>query len=78
MKCVICKSDDIEFKKVDEEIKVGNDIILIPTEVYVCNNCGERYYNRKTIEKLERIKEKLINREIAVEDIGKVLRPKVA
>lgn len=47
MKCVICKSDDIELKKVDEEIKFENDIILVPIEVLVCNNCGERYYEKK-------------------------------
>lgn len=78
MKCIICKSDDIELKKVDEEIKFENDIILIPIEVLVCNNCGERYYDGKTIRHLETVKEKIENKEIAVEDIGKVLRPKVA
>ena len=78
MKCIICKSDDIELKKVDEEIKVDNNIVLIPTEVSVCNNCGERYYDRKTIKQLEKLKEKIENKELAVEDVGKVMRPKVA
>jgi YgiT-type zinc finger domain-containing protein len=78
MKCIICKSDDIELKKVDEEMKIQNDIILVQTEVSVCNNCGERYYDRRTMQQLESIKEKIENKEIAVENIGKVLRPKVA
>ena len=78
MKCIICKSEDIALKKVDEEIKFDNDIILVDTEVLVCNNCGERYYDRKTIQQLESIKEKIEKKEIPVENIGKVLRPKVA
>jgi YgiT-type zinc finger domain-containing protein len=78
MKCIICKSEDIELKKVDEEIKFDNDIILVDTEVLVCNNCGERYYDRKTIQQLESIKEKIEKKEIPVENIGKVLRPRVA
>lgn len=78
MKCVICKSDDIELKKVDEEIKFENDIILVPIEVLVCNNCGERYYERKTIQRLESLKEKITKKEIPFENIGKVFRPKVA
>lgn len=78
MKCIICKSDDIELKKVDEEIRVKNNIILIPIKVPICNNCGERYYDRKTIQQLEKIKEKIENKEIVAEDVGKVLRPRVA
>lgn len=65
-------------KSFDEEINVENDIILIPIEVSICNNCGERYYDRNTIQQLEKIKEKIENKEIAVEDVGKVLRPRVA
>ena len=78
MKCIICKSEDIKLKKVDEEIKLDNDIILVNTEVLVCNNCSERYYDRKTIQQLESIKEKIEKKEISFENIGKVLRPKVA
>ncbi len=78
MKCIVCKSVDIESKKVDEEIKLNNDIVLVNTEVLVCNNCGERYYDRKTIQQLESIKEKIEKKEISFENIGNVLRPKVA
>lgn len=78
MKCIICKSENIELKKVDEEFKFDNDIILVNTEVLVCNNCGERYYDRKTIQQLESIKEKIEKKEIPFENIGKVLRPRVA
>jgi YgiT-type zinc finger domain-containing protein len=45
MKCIVCKSNDINLKNVDEEIRIDKDIILIPIEVLVCNICGERYYD---------------------------------
>jgi len=73
MKCVICHSEDIEVKKVKEEIKIGNDIIYVPIEIPVCNSCGERYYERKTLQNLEAIEFRLKNKEISVKEIGKVL-----
>ena len=76
MKCVICKGSDIQMKMVEEEIKHDNDIVLIPMEVLVCLSCGERYYDRKTMRKLEDIRAKLRIHELEVEDVGKVLRSK--
>jgi YgiT-type zinc finger domain-containing protein len=73
MKCVICHSEDIEVKKIKEEIKIGNDIIFVPIEIPVCNSCGERYYERKTLQKLEEIEFRLKNKEINVKEVGKVL-----
>jgi len=73
MKCVICNSEDIEVKKVKEEIKIGNDIIYVPIEIPVCNSCGERYYDRKTLQNLEEIEFRLKNKEINVKEVGKVL-----
>ena len=74
MKCVICKSSDIQMKMVEEEIKSGRDIVLIPMEVLVCLNCGERYYDRKTMRKIEEIRERLRRQDLEVEEVGKVLR----
>lgn len=76
MKCVICKGSDIQMKMVEEEIKHDKDIVLIPLEVLVCLSCGERYYDRKTMRKLEDIRAKLRIQELEVEDVGKVLRSK--
>jgi len=42
MRCVICGSPDIEDKEAEEEIKVGNDIVIVPAKVKVCMNCSER------------------------------------
>ena len=78
MKCIICKSSDIQLKKVDEEIRLDKDIILVPFEILVCNNCGERYYDRKTLKLLEETKRKLKDKDLKVENVGRVLRAKVA
>ncbi len=78
MKCVICKSPDIQKKIVDEEIKVESDIILVSVEVLVCSNCGERYYDNKTMRQLEETKLKLSTKNLKVQKVGKVFRTKVA
>ncbi len=77
MRCVICKSSDIQMKMVEEEIKSGKDIVLIPMEVLVCLNCGERYYDRKTMRKIEEIRSRLRKQDLKVEEVGKVLRAHV-
>jgi YgiT-type zinc finger domain-containing protein len=77
MRCVICKSSDIQMKMVEEEIKSGKDIVLIPMEVLVCLNCGERYYDRKTMRKIEEIRSRLGKQDLKVEEVGKVLRAHV-
>ncbi len=53
MRCVICKGEDIGKKQVDEEIKVGRDIVRVSMELLICNNCGERYYNPRDMKQLE-------------------------
>jgi len=77
MRCVICKSSDIQMKMAKEEIKSGKDIVLIPMEVLVCLNCGERYYDRKTMRKIEEIRSRLGKQDLKVEEVGKVLRANV-
>lgn len=74
MKCVICSSQDIERKYVDEEIRVKNDVVMVNINTLVCASCGERYYDRHTMKTLEEIKEKLIRRTIKLDVIGSVLR----
>ena len=74
MKCVICKSLDIQKKMIEEEIKSGMDIVLVAVEVLVCMNCGERYYDRKTMRKIEDVRSRLKQKDLEVEEVGKVLR----
>jgi YgiT-type zinc finger domain-containing protein len=78
MKCVVCKSSDIQMKTVDEELKSGQDIVLIQIEVLVCQNCGERYYDRKTMRNFDELKDRLKLHDLKVEEVGKVLRANAA
>lgn len=74
MKCVICKSSDIQTKVVDEEMKSGADILLVPIEVLVCNHCGERYYDRRAMRRIEDVRSRLKQKNLKVEEVGKVMR----
>jgi len=53
---------------------VGRDVILVPCRVLVCNNCGERYYNRQVMRYLEEVEEHIQARTLALEIVGQVLR----
>ena len=70
MKCVICKGSDIELKTVDEQIRLGKDIVLVPMNILVCSSCGERYYDRKSMKKIEQIRSKLKNQKHEVKQVG--------
>ena len=50
MKCVICHGDDVKVMEVKEEFVIDNDIVYIPVKVPVCKTCGERYYDRRTMQ----------------------------
>lgn len=78
MKCVVCNSSNIEMKSVEEEIRSDKDILLMPLEVLVCLSCGERYYDRKTMKKIEEMRSKLKKHDLKVEEVGKVLREQTA
>lgn len=66
------------MKTVEEEIEIGSDIILIPVDVLVCSNCGERYYDRKTLKKIEELKSKVSTHDLKIEEVGKVFKVLVA
>jgi CRISPR/Cas system-associated protein Csx1 len=74
MKGVVCNSSNLEMKSVEEEIRSDKDILLIPLEVLACLSCGERYYDRKTMKKIEEMRSKLEKHDLEVEEVGKVLR----
>lgn len=73
MNCIICHSPEINKKQVNEEIHSNSDIIYVPVDVLVCANCGERYYDRKTMQYLERMRNKLQQQQIQLKEIGKVM-----
>ena len=70
---MICHSDNIEIRKVKEEISIGNDIIFVPVDVNLCLSCGERYYDKKTMQYLETTEKKLQSSELDLNPVGKVL-----
>ena len=74
MKCVICNSSIIEKKQVEEEVRDGDNVVLIPIEVLVCRQCGERYYTRQIMKKLEEIEEKIKEKKISLKEVGRVLK----
>ncbi|MDY6877495.1 MAG: type II toxin-antitoxin system MqsA family antitoxin [Chloroflexota bacterium] len=74
MKCVICHSSNIEDKVVDEAVWTGADVVLVPYRVLVCNDCGERYYSRQTMRRLEDIESRLRAQTLALETVGRVLK----
>jgi len=73
MKCAICHGDEIRVVKVKEEFAIDNDIVYIPIKVPVCKNCGEQYYDRRTMQFLEEIEQKLSKKQIPLKEVGKVL-----
>ena len=78
MRCVVCKSTDIEKKMVDEDIKVDKNIVLVSMEVLVCSNCGERYYDKATMKKIEEFRLKLKDTNLNMEEVGKIFRAHAA
>lgn len=78
MRCVVCKSTDIEKKMVDEDIKVDKNIVLVSMEVLVCSNCGERYYDKATMKKIEEFRLKLKDTSLNMEEVGKIFRAHAA
>ena len=47
-------------------------------QLLVCSNCGERYYDRKAMKKIEEIRSKLKNQALEVKEVGKVVRAHAA
>ena len=75
MRCVICGSPDIEKKRVEETVRLENDVVLFPIEVLVCLNCGERYYDRRAMRLLEEAEEEIEARRMDLQAVGRVLKP---
>lgn len=73
MKCVICHGEVIKVMDVKEEVVVGNDVVYIPIKVPVCKTCGERYYDRRTMQFLEEVEGKLNKTQAGLKEVGKVL-----
>ncbi len=73
MKCVICHGEDIKVMEVKEEFTLGSDIVYIPVKVPVCQTCSERYYDRRVMQFLEKVEEKISKTREGLKEVGKVL-----
>ena len=73
MKCVICHGENIKVMDVKEEHAIGNNIVYIPVKAPVCMTCGERYYDRRTMQFLEEVEGKLNKTQVGLKEVGKVL-----
>ena len=73
MKCIICHGEEIEPKEVSEEISNGDNIVRFNVTIPVCRTCGERYYDRQTMHRIEAMDEKLRNGNLPLREVGKVL-----
>ena len=73
MKCVICHGDNIQAKDVNEELTVGNDVVYVSVKALVCQTCGERYYDRRTMQFLEEAERNLKEGKAKLQEVGKVL-----
>jgi len=46
----------------------------VPVKVKVCKSCGERYYDRETMKKLEDVEDMIEKKHLKFELIGQVLK----
>ncbi len=73
MKCLVCHGEDILVTAVREELRIENNIVYVPIQVLVCQACGERYYDRRTIRFLEEVEHQLKEGKATLQEVGKVL-----
>ena len=73
MKCIICNGENIRKTNINEEMKIGKNIVCLPINIPVCTTCGEKYYDRRTIQYLETEGKKLKEGKVPLNEVGKVL-----
>jgi len=74
MKCIICHGEDIQVTAISEALKIGDDVVYVPIQIPICHTCGERYYDRRTVQFLEQLESKLKDGTAAhLREVGKVL-----
>jgi len=73
MMCIVCHGDDIRLQDVKEEFQVGSDVVYVPVRLPVCQTCGERYYDRRTVQFLEQTASRLKQGAANVREVGRVL-----
>ena len=72
MTCVICKRGEVRAKKVEAEIKIGNDHLLVTVDAEACSQCGEAYYSADIMRRLEQVREDFVRKAITPPAVGRV------
>ena len=72
MHCVICKRGTVKPGKVQAEIKIGTDHLLVPVEAEVCAECGEAYYSTETMRYLDQVRDNFVRKVIMPPSVGHV------
>ncbi len=73
MTCVVCHGDSIQSAEVNEEFRLENNVVNVPVRVLVCRTCGERYYDRRTVQYLEEVGKTLREGRAYLQEVRKVL-----
>jgi len=73
MEYVVCNSEDSYEKDVTEDFRHGNDFIIVPIRTLVCSSCGERYYSKQAVRKMEEIEKQIEAETLPVKTVGKVM-----
>ena len=73
MTCIVCHGEDVRMADSREELQIGMDIVYVPIRVPVCQTCGEKYYDRRTVRYLEEVEGKLKDGKATLHEVGKVL-----
>ena len=72
MQCVICKQGKVESTRVEAELRVGNDHLLVPVESEACTQCGEAYYSPEIMRYLDQVRNEFLRKTITPASIGRV------
>lgn len=73
MLCTMC-NNKTERKVVDYELHLNGDHIVIPVEADVCVICGEKYFDDKTVERLQKVKNLFKRTKRSFQEIGTVFK----
>jgi len=72
MTCTICKRGNVSPQKVEAEIKIGTDHLLVTVDAEACSECGEAYYSSEAMRHLEQVREDFVNKAITPPAVGRV------
>lgn len=72
MTCVICKRGEVRAKKVEAEIKIGNDHLLVTVDAEACTQCGEAYYSADNMRRLDQVRDDFVRKTITPLAVGRV------